>query len=123
MCIRERIRDTEMDETLADNQLLMIFRSDGNAVGENRQCTITLHDFGYYQYDSEDDREGEKVVLIQMCIRDSCPPVHTVAQAGNCFAERGRYVVDRFPVLWNGACAGELTAEREGLYTLSLIHI
>ena len=58
------IRDSEMDETLADNQLLMIFRSDGNAVGENRQCTITLHDFGYYQYDSEDDREGEKVVLI-----------------------------------------------------------
>lgn len=26
-------------------------------------------------------------------------------------------MVDRFPVLWNGACAGELTAEREGLYT------
>lgn len=25
--------------------------------------------------------------------------------------------MDRFPVLWNGASAGELTAEREGLYT------
>lgn len=25
--------------------------------------------------------------------------------------------MDRFPVLWNGASAGELTAQREGLYT------
>lgn len=30
--------------------------------------------------------------------------------------------MDRFPVLWNGASAGELTTEREGLYTCFHVH-
>ena len=36
------------DPTLADNQVLMIFTSSGNTPGEDRRCTITFQDFGYY---------------------------------------------------------------------------
>ena len=55
-------RYPEDDPTLADNQMLMIFTSSGNAAGEDRHCTITFRDFGY----CEDVSAGEEseVVLV-----------------------------------------------------------
>ena len=55
-------RYPEDDPTLADNQMLMIFTSSGNAAGEDRYCTITFRDFGYCEEASAG--EEAEVVLV-----------------------------------------------------------
>lgn len=54
----------DQDETLEDNQFCLIFHSSRNHAAENRHYTITLRDFGYYSYESDEDVEGEEIVLV-----------------------------------------------------------
>ena len=52
-----------MDPTLAEDQLLMIYRTDGERTGGEQTLEIEFRDFGYTRYDGEDPN-GEDVVLV-----------------------------------------------------------
>ena len=53
----------DMDPTLAEDQLLMIYRTDGERTGGEQTLEIEFRDFGYTRYDGEDPN-GEDVVLV-----------------------------------------------------------
>ncbi|MDD3346241.1 hypothetical protein [Oscillibacter sp.] len=54
----------DQDPDLAENQFLLIFRSDGNHSAREKKYTISFHDFGYCRYEDQDDAEGEEIVLV-----------------------------------------------------------
>ncbi|WP_295580785.1 hypothetical protein [uncultured Oscillibacter sp.] len=54
----------DMDDSLADNQFMMIFRTDRNRATEGRKYTLTFHDFGYYDFEDRASPAGREVLLI-----------------------------------------------------------
>ena len=53
----------DTDNSLAENQFLMVFQTAGNGTGA-RTLTINFHDFGYTNWLGEDQQEQEDIVLV-----------------------------------------------------------